>query len=75
MERKDRKVGPHGGVLCYIRDDLKYDRRYDLEIKGIECIWIEFFIPKSCECHLIFGEGSCFIRTDVIGTTHSFTCH
>ena len=33
MERKDRKVGPHGGVLCYIRDDLKYDRRYDLESK------------------------------------------
>ena len=47
LERRDRRNGPLGGVLCYIRDDLCYQRRPDLEIVEIESIWIEFLFPKS----------------------------
>ena len=47
IERKDRDKGVYGGVLCYIRDDINYQRRYDLEVAGIECIWIELLIFKS----------------------------
>ena len=39
-ERKDRETG-HGGVILYIKETLRYKRRADLEIRGIECIWIE----------------------------------
>ena len=41
IERRNRINGPHGGVICYIRDDLTHQRRSDLEIEGIECIWIQ----------------------------------
>ena len=45
--RKDRTTGIGEGVVCYIRDDLKWHRRTDLEQSGIECIWIELFLAKS----------------------------
>ena len=47
LERKDRENGRHGGVSMYIREDVKYRRRSDLEISGIEFLWIEIIIPKS----------------------------
>lgn len=47
FERRDRENGPHGGVLCYIREDLIYQRRPDLNTEGIECIWIEIIIPNT----------------------------
>ncbi|XP_057308103.1 uncharacterized protein LOC130645960 [Hydractinia symbiolongicarpus] len=47
LERKDRENGRDGGVSFYIREDLQYRRRCDLEIDGIEFSWIELFIPKS----------------------------
>lgn len=47
LERKDRVIEGHGGVSLYIRDDLNYNRRDDLEIEGIEFLWIEFFPKKS----------------------------
>ena len=31
IERRDRINGPHGGVICYIRDDLTHQRRSDLD--------------------------------------------
>ena len=46
IERKDRMNGPNGGVVCHIRDDTEYIRRNDLELDGIEVIWIELKIPK-----------------------------
>ena len=39
-ERKDRDDG-HGGVILYVKETLRYKRKADLEIRDIECIWIE----------------------------------
>ena len=47
IERKDRTNGVHGEALCYIREDINYQRRDDLEVDGLEVIWIEVFIPNS----------------------------
>ena len=40
LKRKDRK-SHGGGVACYIREDIKYVRRYDLESETLECMWLE----------------------------------
>ena len=45
--RKDQASGQGGGVCAYIRDDMNWERRYDLEHKDIEGIWIELFIKRS----------------------------
>ena len=34
-ERLDRKNSTHGGVICFIRSDVYYERQKILEIKGI----------------------------------------
>ena len=34
-ERLDRKNSTHGGVICFIRSDVNYERQKILEIKGI----------------------------------------
>ena len=45
--RRDRELGQGGGVCVYIRNDLNYQRRHDLECKNIEHIWLEIFITHS----------------------------
>ena len=40
-ERKDRDGDSHGGVLIYVKNGIHYKRRDDLEVRGIESIWIE----------------------------------
>ena len=40
-ERKDRIGDPHGGVMLYVKETIFYKRREDLEIRGLENIWIE----------------------------------
>ena len=40
-KRKDRERGNHGGVMIYIKEGVYYKRKHDLEIRDIECIWIE----------------------------------
>ena len=47
LVRKDRENGEYGGVLCFIRSDIKYQRRRDLEIAGLAAIWIEIFVVRS----------------------------
>ena len=47
VERKDPETGNHGGVPCFIRNDVKYERRRDLEVKGIEAIWLEVCFIKA----------------------------
>ena len=44
--RKDR-VGRNGRVGAYVRDDLMVIRRDDLEVRSIECLWLEVHLPKS----------------------------
>lgn len=41
--RKDRMTGIGGGVGCFIRSDIDWQRRSDLESPEIESIWIEVF--------------------------------
>ena len=58
IDRLDRKKGTHG----YIRDDVEYERRKDLETDGIEAIWLEITLPKSSPLLICFTykppEGS-----------------
>ncbi|MES9883416.1 MAG: reverse transcriptase family protein [Sedimenticola sp.] len=42
--RQDRAADPHGGILLYVNEQLHAVRRGDLEVPGIECIWIELRI-------------------------------
>ena len=37
-ERKDRTGDSHGGVIIYVKEDIYYKRRLDLEPRGTECI-------------------------------------
>ena len=39
--------GTHGVVVCFIRSDVNYEKRKNLEIKGIEAIWIEVYFTKA----------------------------
>ena len=47
LERGDRigKVG--GGLVCFIKNNLNYKRRYDLEDENIETVWIELVFRSS----------------------------
>ena len=47
VERKDRENSPCGGPAVYICDDIQWQRRNDLEVNGIECLWIELLIKRS----------------------------
>ena len=59
-ERKDRdscadiQINNGGGILIYVRDQLHYVRRLDLESSDIESIWIEVKI-KNAKSFLIFS--------------------
>ncbi len=46
-ERKDRTADSHGGVMVYVKESLHYKRRTDLEIIGIECIWLELVLSTK----------------------------
>ncbi|MEM6812728.1 MAG: endonuclease/exonuclease/phosphatase family protein, partial [Pseudomonadota bacterium] len=45
--QRNRKNGKGGGVGIYLRNNLKWNRRQDLESEHVENIWIEINIPKS----------------------------
>ncbi|MCG8033361.1 MAG: endonuclease/exonuclease/phosphatase family protein, partial [Candidatus Thiodiazotropha taylori] len=45
--RADRSDRPGGGVIVYVRDTLFCKRRIDLEIQGIECVWVELQIKSK----------------------------
>ena len=47
VECKDRENGPCGGTAVYFRDDIQWQRRNDLEVNRIECLWIELLIKRS----------------------------
>ena len=58
--RHDRQDRAGGGVIVYTKDHLYCKRRHDLEIHGIECVWLEineksqkyligtFYRPPNC---------------------------
>ncbi|MES9994044.1 MAG: reverse transcriptase family protein [Candidatus Thiodiazotropha sp.] len=51
-ERRDRVGDAHGGVIIYVKEGIHYKRRQDLELRGIECIWIEVANSRK---HILFG--------------------
>ena len=51
-ERKDRTGDRHGGLMIYVKDSLFYKRRYDLEPRNTECIWIEIQLNHT---RVLFG--------------------
>ena len=51
-ERKDRVGDSHGGVVIYVKENVHYRRRLDLEPRSVECIWIELTLKQK---HVLFG--------------------
>ncbi|XP_060571562.1 uncharacterized protein LOC132729753 [Ruditapes philippinarum] len=52
-ERNDRIGDSHGGVSVYIKNSLFYKRRWDLEPRNIECVWVEILLSQSKR--ILFG--------------------
>ena len=50
--KKNRIKRPDGGVVMYISNTLKWQRRYDLERDNLESIWIEIF-PHNAKSFLL----------------------
>ena len=44
--RKDRQ-DHYGGVIVYVKQNIPCKRRHDLEINGIECIWLELKLKSK----------------------------
>ena len=51
-ERKDRANNTYGGLIVYIKTNLTYCRRNDLEPIGLECIWIDLLLNHK---HILIG--------------------
>ena len=47
LERRDRVDKSGGGLICYIKDDITYERRNDLENVNIEIMWLEMLYATS----------------------------
>ena len=45
--RTDRNDRPGGGVVIYARDTLSCKRRKDIEINGLEAVWLEIAIKSK----------------------------
>lgn len=45
--RNDRRGRPGGGVIVYVRDSLSCKRRTDLELRGIEAVWLELTLKSK----------------------------
>ena len=43
-QRTDRLSRPSGGVVIYAKDSFSLIRRSDLEIRGLEAVWIELLV-------------------------------
>ena len=62
--RFDRQDRAGGGVIVYTKDHLYCKRRNDLEIQGIECVWLE--ITEKNEKYLIgtfYRPPNCLTNT------------
>ena len=45
--RKGRVESSYGGVAVYIKEAVHYERKTDLEINGLECVWVELKIKNQ----------------------------
>ena len=56
LERKDGGHRRGGGVACYIRNDIEYNRLRELEDEMLEVIWIKVMprrLPRKFSCILV----------------------
>ena len=56
LERKDRDHRRGGGVACYIRNDIEYNRLRELEDDMLEVLWIKVMprrLPRKFSCILV----------------------
>jgi hypothetical protein len=44
---KERVESSYGGVAVYIEEAVYYERKTDLEINGLECVWVELKIKNQ----------------------------
>ena len=66
-ERKDRVGDHHGGVILYVKGTIFYKRREDLEISGVENIWIELANNHKCILFFNFLSTTVVYRVGVLG--------
>ena len=52
--RKDRITNSYGGVIVYVKDNIPCKRRLDLEIDGVECIWLELTLRNKTVLFSVF---------------------
>ena len=52
--RKDRITNSYGGVIVYVKDNIPCKRRLDLEIYGVECIWLELTLRNKTVLFSVF---------------------
>ena len=45
--RKDRVENSYGGIIINIKENIPCKRRLDLEIDGLECIWLEIKLKNK----------------------------
>ena len=45
--RKDRRGRPGGGVIVYVRDTFPCKHHTDLELDGLEAVWIELSVKSK----------------------------
>ena len=56
LERKDRGNRRGGGVACYIRNDVVYNRLLEVEDEQLEVLWIKVMpkrLPRRFSCILV----------------------
>ena len=67
---RPRKNGKGGGVACYVHDNINWIRRFDLESKDLECLWLEIIPAKSKSFLLAVmykpPEGSRYLQSNFI---------
>jgi len=44
---RSRANGKGGGVCIYLKNNINWERRYELESDNIENIWVEIFLPNA----------------------------
>ena len=66
-ERKDRVNNRYGGVILYVKNNLSYTRRHDLEIGFLECIWIQIKLVNNK--NILYGVFYRPPNSDVAYTT------
>ena len=73
LERKDRGHRRGGGVACYTRNDIEYNRLRELEDEMLEVLWIKAMpirLPRKLSCILVgclyYTHQTDFLQTDFL---------